>query len=100
VGEELLIQKPRPSSAEFQCPVKHWQYLKKQPQQAKALRMKSILRNLLTQFRFKQQSAVTTIRMKPERHAPVVLTPGRKPKSGYASVGALALAQNKDWEEF
>ncbi len=59
-----------------------------------------VLRNLLTQFRFKKQSSATNHRMKPEEHVPVVRTPGRMPKSGYASVGALALAQNKDWEEF
>ncbi|MGV1872264.1 methyl-accepting chemotaxis protein [Agrobacterium rosae] len=59
-----------------------------------------VLRNLLTQFRFGKHSSVTNHRMKPEDKAPVVRTPGRMPKSGYASVGALALAQNKDWEEF
>ncbi|NTJ43258.1 PAS domain S-box protein [Agrobacterium larrymoorei] len=59
-----------------------------------------VLRKLLTQFRFGKPSSVMTERMKPEVHVPVVRTPGRMPKSGYASVGALALAQNKDWEEF
>ncbi len=59
-----------------------------------------VLRNLLTQFRFGKHSSATNQRMKPENKAPVVRTPGRMPKSGYASVGALALAQNKDWEEF
>ncbi|WP_082760175.1 methyl-accepting chemotaxis protein [Agrobacterium bohemicum] len=59
-----------------------------------------VLRNLLTQFRFEKHSSVTNHRMKPEDKVPVVRTPGRMPKSGYASVGALALAQNKDWEEF
>ncbi|WP_320201418.1 methyl-accepting chemotaxis protein [Agrobacterium sp. rho-13.3] len=59
-----------------------------------------VLRDLLTQFRFGKQSSVMNTRMKPEERAPVVRTPGRMPKSGYASVGALALAQNKDWEEF
>lgn len=60
----------------------------------------NVLRNLLTQFRFGKHSSATNHRMKPEERAPVVRTPGRMPKSGYASVGALALAQNKDWEEF
>lgn len=59
-----------------------------------------VLRNLLTQFRFGKHSSATNHRMKPEENTPVVRTPGRMPKSGYASVGALALAQNKDWEEF
>jgi methyl-accepting chemotaxis protein len=59
-----------------------------------------VLRNLLTQFRFGKHSSVTNHGMKPEDKAPVVRTPGRMPKPGYASVGALALAQNKDWEEF
>lgn len=59
-----------------------------------------VLRNLLTQFRFGKHSSATNQSMKLEEKAPVVRTPGRMPKSGYASVGALALAQNKDWEEF
>ncbi|WP_420376990.1 methyl-accepting chemotaxis protein [Rhizobium skierniewicense] len=59
-----------------------------------------VLRDLLTQFRFGKQYSATNHKMKPEENTPVVRTPGRMPKSGYASVGALALAQNKDWEEF
>ncbi|NTF08838.1 PAS domain S-box protein [Agrobacterium rubi] len=59
-----------------------------------------VLRELLTQFRFEKHSSATNQKMKPDENAPVVRTPGRMPKSGYASVGALALAQNKDWEEF
>jgi methyl-accepting chemotaxis protein len=58
------------------------------------------LQKLLTQFRFGKHFSVTNDRMKLEEKSPVVRTPGRMPKSGYASVGALALAQNKDWEEF
>ncbi|WP_288429295.1 PAS domain-containing methyl-accepting chemotaxis protein [uncultured Agrobacterium sp.] len=60
-----------------------------------------VLHELLAQFRFGKQSSVTNHRMKPEAKAPVVRAPGRTPKSGYASVGALALAPtHKDWEEF
>jgi methyl-accepting chemotaxis protein len=60
-----------------------------------------VLRKLLTQFRFGKPSSATNQRMKPEETRPVVRTPGRKPKSAYVSVGALALAETtKDWEEF
>jgi methyl-accepting chemotaxis protein len=60
-----------------------------------------LLHELLGQFRFAQHSSVNKDGMKPNIHRPAVQAPGRKPKTEYASVGALALAQTQqDWEVF